>query len=92
MRNAWPLGLLLLVAFTAACGFGIYADDGSPDPSPSYWGWQCADGTAPNPDAGCLPPACDDGSTPTLAADGGPACVCADGTQVLLSTCEGDGG
>ena len=82
------LGFSFLVA-GGACGFGFYDNSGHPDPATSYWGWQCADGTLPAPDAGCLPPACGDSSTPALG-DGG-ACVCANGTDVLLSTCS-DGG
>jgi hypothetical protein len=91
MRIALPLALLLLVGSHAACGFGIYADDGSADPSRDYWGWQCADGTAPDPDAGCLPQMCHDSSSPKLEADAGLDCVCADGTAVLVSSCCDDG-
>ena len=81
------LAFSLLVA-SGACGFGFYNDSGIPEPPTNYWGWQCVDGTVPFPDAGCLPKACDDASTPTL--DGG-TCVCADGTDVLLSTCSNGG-
>jgi hypothetical protein len=82
---------LAIAAFTATCGFGLYGDDGAANPSPDYWGWRCADGTTPDPDAGCLPQTCDDSSSPTLEADGGFACVCADGTAVLVSSCCDDG-
>jgi hypothetical protein len=84
--------LLVVFSFLAvggACGFGFYDNSGNPDPAISYWGWQCADGTVPNPDAGCLPQTCDDSSAPALTDAG--ACVCADGTDVLLSSCA-DGG
>jgi len=84
--------LLIVFSFLFAgggCGFGVYDNSGRPDPGTGYWGWQCADGTLPIPDAGCLPQSCDDSSTPELS-DGG-ACLCANGTDVLLSTCS-DGG
>jgi hypothetical protein len=84
-------GLLLAFGFLAAggaCGFGFYDNSGHPDPPTNYWGWQCADGTVPIPDAGCLPQTCDDASTPAL--DGG-SCACADGSDVLPSSCS-DGG
>jgi hypothetical protein len=87
----------LVVAFgvTAAwylstgCGFGFDDDRGTPTPAATYWGWQCADGSLPDPDAGCLPATCDDGSVPS-DADGGDACLCDDGTQLL--SCTGDDG
>jgi hypothetical protein len=44
--------LLLLFAVLlahAACGYGFYDGSGSED----YWGWQCADGSQYDPDAGC---------------------------------------
>ena len=92
MRIALPLAVLLALGSYVACGFGIYADDGSVNPSPDYWGWQCADGTTPDPVAGCLPQTCDNSSFPSFAeVDGGLTCVCADGTNVLISTCSNDG-
>jgi hypothetical protein len=81
------LAFSVLVAISA-CGFGLYNDSGNPAPPNNYWGWLCVDGSVPVPDAGCLPRTCDDSSAPTL--DGG-ACVCADGTDVLLSTCSSGG-
>jgi hypothetical protein len=69
-----------------ACGFGIGDDSGKPKPPQNYWGWQCADGTAPDPNSGCLPASCDDNSTPAFNADQS-ACLCADGSAVLLSSC-----
>ncbi len=39
----------------AACGFGVYDDTGSPEPT-DWWPWVCPDGGAPAPDGGCLPP------------------------------------
>jgi hypothetical protein len=86
------LGRLLVFGFLVAggaCGFGFYNDSGNPVPGTDYWGWKCADGSAPPPDAGCLPQACDDSSTPALT-DGG-VCVCADGTDVLPSSCSEGG-
>ncbi len=45
--------LLILALALSACGFGLANDSGSPEPAADYWGWQCADGTTPAPDAGC---------------------------------------
>jgi hypothetical protein len=90
MKNALPVLAVLLLSLTASCGFGFADDLGTPVPPTNYWGWQCADGTAPDPDAGCLPASCDDSSTPA-ESDGGDACVCADGTLVLSCACQADG-
>jgi hypothetical protein len=87
-RLGWLLVVGILVT-GGACGFGFYNDSGNPVQGTDYWGWQCADGTAPPPDAGCLPQTCDDSSAPARG-DGG-LCVCADATVVLPSSCL-DGG
>jgi hypothetical protein len=63
MRRSW-IRLALVVALGAAavgCGFGFANDTGVPIPSIDYWGWQCADGGAPDPDAGCPAPPQDAG-------------------------------
>jgi hypothetical protein len=54
------------VTSAAACGFGTYADTGSPEPG-TWWPWVCPDSGDLAPEAGCLPPeagsdACADGS------------------------------
>ncbi len=89
MKRHFVLLALGFLVTGASCGFGLYDNSGKPDPATNYWGWQCAEGTVPNPNAGCLPQTCGDASAPALG-DGG-ACVCADGTDVLLSSCS-DGG
>jgi hypothetical protein len=58
MRRAIKLLLIFSIA-VAACGFGLDDDSGNPEPATTYWGWQCADGSTPSPDAGC--PATDGG-------------------------------
>ena len=80
---------LILFLALAGCGFGLYDDSGQATPDAGYWGWLCLDGTQPDPDAGCLPQTCSDCSTPSLSDAG--ACVCANGSAVLPSTCL-DGG
>jgi hypothetical protein len=52
MRARWLI-LWCTLAMLAACGFGFYGGGGAPYPGPDYWGWQCADGTQYDPDAGC---------------------------------------
>jgi len=52
---------LALTLALGGCGFGFANDTGVPIPSLDYWGWQCADGGAPDPDAGCPAPAQDAG-------------------------------
>jgi hypothetical protein len=83
---------VLSAALGSACGFGFADDSGNPIPATDYWGWQCADGSTPDPDAGCPPPGpCDDGTYPSFA-DGG-ACTCDDGTVLTSSDCQApDGG
>jgi hypothetical protein len=54
MRRA--LIALCLLSLAEACGFGFADDTGAAEPSSGYWGWTCADGTTPAPDAGCPQP------------------------------------
>ena len=56
----WLWIVLALSAAVAACGFGLDDDFGAPEPATNYWGWQCAEGGVPSPDAGC--PVADAGS------------------------------
>jgi hypothetical protein len=90
MRKFFLIALPLCLPVVATCGFGFDDDRGTPTPAASYWGWQCADGSMPDPDAGCLPASCADGNDPS-AVDGGDACLCDDGTAVLSCACQ-DGG
>jgi hypothetical protein len=53
--------VLLSACAGAACGFGVYDDTGSPEPS-GWWPWACPDGGAPTPESGCLPPNADGSS------------------------------
>jgi hypothetical protein len=91
MKSVLLLAMLLCLPAVATCGFGFDDDRGTPTPAATYWGWQCADGTVPDPDAGCLPADCEDGSDPSDGTDAGAVCVCADGTQLLSCACQ-DGG
>jgi hypothetical protein len=45
--------IVVLLAHALACGYGFYNGSGTPYPGPDYWGWQCADGSQWEPDAGC---------------------------------------
>jgi hypothetical protein len=83
---------LAATLFSPACGFGLADDSGKPIPATDYWGWQCVDGSTPDPDAGCPPPGpCGDGTCPSVA-DGG-ACTCDDGTTLEATDCQTpDGG
>ena len=47
------LALLFAFVASAACGYGFYDGSGKPYPGVEYWGWQCADGSQWDPDAGC---------------------------------------
>ena len=51
-RVLWILAFSCLIA---ACGFGLADDSGAASPAGNPWGWQCADGSTPPPDAGCPP-------------------------------------
>jgi hypothetical protein len=57
----WCALVVALGGWAIACGFGFANDTGKPIPSLDYWGWQCADGGAPDPDAGCPAPTDDAG-------------------------------
>jgi hypothetical protein len=53
MRRLTLSLLFAVVAYSVACGYGFYDGSGKPYPSEDYWGWQCADGSQYDPDAGC---------------------------------------
>jgi hypothetical protein len=87
--QSW-IPLMAMTCWVASCGFGFADDTGKPIPSPDYWGWMCADGSQPDPDAGCPPPGpCADLSLPTLMDDG--TCVCGDGAMLPAADCETPG-
>jgi hypothetical protein len=60
-RSLWLVLVVALGGGSIACGFGFANDTGKPIPSLDYWGWQCADGGVPDPDAGCPPDLADAG-------------------------------
>jgi len=62
------IALALAATSIAACGLGLYDDDGSAAPGP-WWPFVCPDGGAVDPDGSCLPP-CPDGGEDG-APDGG---------------------
>jgi hypothetical protein len=66
MRRIQGSVFALSLLFSAACGFGFADDTGKPIPAADYWGWQCADGSTPDRDAGC--PLCPDGTVPDADA------------------------
>jgi hypothetical protein len=57
MRSFW---ILVIGFLLTGCGFGFADDSQKAIPDASYWGWQCVDHSAPDPDAGCPPSACGD--------------------------------
>jgi len=53
MRRLILSVFVMLLAQALACGYGFYDGSGTAYPGTDYWGWQCADGSRWEPDAGC---------------------------------------